>query len=30
MGDSASKALKEYEKILTGGSGKMGKNLNKD
>ena len=30
MGDSASKALKEYEQILTGGSGKMGRNLNKD
>jgi hypothetical protein len=29
MGDSASKALKEYEQILTGGSGKMGRNLNK-
>jgi hypothetical protein len=30
MGDSASKALKEYEHILTGGLGKMGRNLNKD
>jgi hypothetical protein len=30
MDDSASKALKEYEQILTGGSGKMGRHLNKD
>jgi hypothetical protein len=30
MDDSASKALKEYEQILTGGSGKMGRNLNKE
>ena len=30
MGDMANKALKEYEKNLTGGSGKIGRNLNKD
>jgi hypothetical protein len=27
MGDSASKALKEYEQILIGGSGKMGRKI---
>jgi len=30
MGDSANKSLKEYEQILTDGSGKMGRNLNTD
>ena len=30
MGDMTNKALKEYDKNLTGGSGKMGRNLNKD
>jgi hypothetical protein len=30
MGDSASKALKEYENILTAGSGKMSRHLNND
>jgi hypothetical protein len=29
MGDMANKVLKEYEKNLTGGSGKLDRNLNK-